>query len=108
MLSPWKEADGQGPFYCPDCGVVEGFLAYSPGVRKAIEIIHVDFQRPRPRVVDQLGPENQGCPVLILAEGTKMPETAKKSFSTGRYFMDNALGICDFLGKTLDGIRPHP
>jgi hypothetical protein len=108
MLTPWVETDGQGPFYCPDCGIVEGFLAYSPGVRDQIEIVHVAYQRPRPLVIDVLGTENQGCPVLVLGKGTDLPEMVKKSFSTGRYFMDDALGICDFLGKIFKTVRPHP
>jgi hypothetical protein len=108
MLNPWTKADGQGPFYCPDCGVVEGFLAYSPEVRSGIEIIHVAYQRPRSLVVEALGEENQGSPVLVLADGTDLPEGAKKSFSTGRYFIDDAIGICDFLGEIFNAVRPHP
>ncbi|MBU0969109.1 MAG: DUF3088 domain-containing protein [Proteobacteria bacterium] len=108
MLIPWTEANGQGPFYCPDCGVVEGFLAYSPEVRNHIQIVQVAYQRPRPPVIEALGAENQGCPVLVLGEGTPLPEAAKKSFSTGRYFMDDAVGICDFLGKVYQTTRPHP
>ena len=108
MLNPWVEADDQGPFYCPDCGVVEGFLAYSPEVKKNIEIIHVDFQRPRPLIIEAVGSENQGSPVLVLTDGFDLPEIAKKSFSTGLYFIDDALGICNFLGKTFNAVRPHP
>nr|NJM01914.1 DUF3088 domain-containing protein [Desulfobacula sp.] len=84
MLTPWVEGNGQGPFYCPDCALVEGFFAYTPAVRDRIQIISVDFQRPRKQVVDCLGMENQSCPVLVLEEGAKCPEGAKKSFSTGR------------------------
>ncbi len=108
MLNPWMEADGQGPFYCPDCGVVEGFLAYSPEVKNNIEIVHVDFQRPRPLIIEAVGAENQGSPVLVLADGVDLPETAKKSFSTGRYFIEDALGICNYLGKTFNAVMPHP
>ena len=108
MLNSWQDEDGQGPFYCPDCGVVEGFLAYSPEVRRLIEIILVDYQRPRPLLVEALGAENQGSPVLVLGEGSDLPKTAKKSFSTGRYFMDDALDICNFLGELFNTPMPHP
>jgi hypothetical protein len=108
MLNPWKDDDGSGPFYCPDCGVVEGFLAYSPEVRGLIEIICVDYPRPRPLIVEALGAENQGSPVLVLAAGSDLPETAKKSFSTGRYFMDDGLEICNFLGRLFHTPIPHP
>ena len=108
MLNPWKDADGQGPFYCPDCGVVEGFLAYCPEVRGLVEIISVEYQRPRSLLVEALGAENQGSPVLVLGEGCDLPKMVKKSFSTGRYFMDDALEICNFLGKLFHTPRPHP
>jgi len=110
MLNPWMEADGQGPFYCPDCGVVEGFFAYSMEVKHSIDIIHADFQRPRPAVVKELGVENQGCPVLVLDldDGVEPPVIARQSFSTGKFFIDDAVGICDFLGRTFNAVRPHP
>lgn len=107
MLNPWKEED-QGPYYCPDCGVVEGFFAYSPGAKVDLEIIHVEFPRPRARVVEVLGMENQGCPVLVLAKGTPAPQAAKKSMSTGALFIDDAVAICNFLGQTYGGVLPHP
>ncbi|WDP89528.1 MAG: DUF3088 family protein [Desulfobacter sp.] len=107
MLTPWTEA-GQGPYYCPDCGVVEGFFAYSPGAKVDLEIIHVEFTRPRARVVEALGQENQECPVLVLAPGTEPPPEAKKSLSTGAVFIDDALAICNYLGKTYGGVLPHP
>ncbi len=107
MLTPWTE-DGQGPYYCPDCGVVEGFFAYSPGAKVDIDIIHADYQRPRSEVIKALGEENQGCPVLVLAKDTQAPEIAKKSLSTGAVFIDDPIAICNFLGQTYGGILPHP
>jgi len=108
MLNPWFEKDGQGPYYCPDCGVVEGFLAYSPEIRNAIEIISVDFVRPRDEIVKHLGLENQDSPVLVLAEGLQVPEGARQSLSTGKSFIDDAIQICNFLGEVYNGVKPHP
>jgi hypothetical protein len=108
QLNPWFDNDGKGPFYCPDCGVVEGFFHYSPGVRNKIDIQHIDFQRPRQAVVAALGQENQGCPVLVLDPASSLPPTAKKSMTTGRSFLDDPKEICDFLAQTFKGVRPHP
>ncbi len=108
MLNPWFEEDGQGPYYCPDCGVVEGFLSYSPEIRKEIEIIAVDFPRPRNEIVALLGLENQDSPVLVLDDGAQVPEGARQSLSTGKHFISDALQICNFLAETCNGVKPHP
>lgn len=108
QLNPWFEENGDGPFYCPDCGIVEGFFRYSPEVQEKLEIHHIDFQRPRHDVIAVLGEENQGCPVLVLARGVDAPAGAKTSMSTGRFFLDDPVAICDFLGRTFQVPRPHP
>jgi len=108
MLNPWVEENNQGPFYCPDCGVVEGFFAYSPEVRDKIEIFWVDYKKPREKVIEYLGEENQGCPVLVLDDGVKVPFGAKKSFVTGKAYIDDPKIICDYLGQVFNQVRPHP
>lgn len=51
--------------FCPDCMIVEGLLATVPGLREGVDIRYVDFPRPRQAIVDFVGPEKQGCPLLI-------------------------------------------
>lgn len=108
MLDPWTEEGGQGPYYCPDCGVVEGFLYYSPEIRDVIEVISVDFPRPRNEIVKHLGLENQDSPVLVLDDEGPIPEGARQSLSTGKRFLDDAIQICNFLGDTYKVVKPHP
>jgi len=107
MLAPWFEEDGQGPYYCPDCGVVEGFLYYSPEVRDEIEIVTVDFPRPRNEIVKYLGLENQDSPVLVLADEGPIPKDARQSLSTGKKFLNDPIQICNFLGDIYNGVKPH-
>jgi hypothetical protein len=108
MLNPWNDGPDQGPFYCPDCGVVEGFFIYNPEIREQVDIIHVDFQRPRPEIIEQLGEENQGSPVLVLPDDSVSFEGVKKSMATGKFFIDDSQSICNFLAHTYNGIFPHP
>lgn len=108
MLNPWFDNGDIGPFYCPDCGIIEGFLAYNPDIRKQLEIISVEFKRPRPKIIEYLGEENQGSPALVLDDSNRTPDGAKKSFSTGKTFIDNPILICDYLGKRFEGVMPHP
>jgi len=108
LLNSWFDDGDTGPFYCPDCGIIEGFLAYNPNIREQLEIISVDFKRPRPKIIEYLGEENQGSPVLILDDSNQIPDGAKKSLSTGKTLIDDPMLICDYLGKRFKGVRPHP
>ncbi|NOX35017.1 MAG: DUF3088 domain-containing protein [Deltaproteobacteria bacterium] len=108
MLNPWLDDGGIGPFYCPDCGVIEGFLAYNPDIKDQLEIMPVDFKRPRQKIIESLGEENQGSPVLVLEDVVPVPEGAKKSLSTGKTFIDDPVLICEYLGHRFEGVKPHP
>ena len=53
-------------YYCPHCAMIEGLLKYYPNLKNFIEIIYVDFQRPRKQIIELIGEENQGCPSLVI------------------------------------------
>ena len=108
MLNTWFDPDGTGPFYCPDCGIVEGFFAYNPEISTQVDIIHIDFQRPRKTIIDVLGEENQGSPALVIDENTPGIKGIKKSMTTGRSFIDDPVLICDWLANKFNGVHPHP
>jgi len=108
LLKPGFTDDKGGPWYCPGCAGVEGFLNFAPGVEGRIEVRRTDFPRPRREIVELIGVENQGCPVLVLETGAAAPPEAKTSRETGRTFIDDPVRICDFLGRTFGVVRPHP
>jgi glutaredoxin 2 len=62
-------ADGKR-YFCPPCTMVEGILSYYPRLRNELEVIYVDFQRPRAEIVELIGEANQSCPVLVLDDGS--------------------------------------
>ena len=108
MLKPGFYDEKGGPFYCPDCAAVEGFLKYAPEVENQLDVRRIEFQRPRKEIVELLGLSNQGCPVLVLAEGSDLPAEAKTSEDTGKVYIAGATQICEFLGQTFGVVRPHP
>jgi hypothetical protein len=108
LLKPGFTDDKGGPWFCPGCAGVEGFLKYAPEVERQIEVRRVDFPRPRKEIVELVGTESQGCPVLVLAKGVAAPPEAKTSLETGRTFIANTGPICEFLGRTFGVVRPHP
>ncbi|RMF94933.1 MAG: DUF3088 domain-containing protein [Candidatus Schekmanbacteria bacterium] len=108
LLKPGFFDGSEGPFFCPDCAMVEGFLAYMPQIGDEVEIRRIDFKKPRKEIVELLGEENQGCPVLILTnDADNVSDEIKRSQTTGRSFIAGALEICRFLGKKFRFAIPH-
>lgn len=54
-------------FYCGECAIIEGVLAYHPELALLLEIERVDWPRPRARILGLVGEENQSLPLLILS-----------------------------------------
>lgn len=67
LLKTSFERDGVLRF-CPDCAMMEGYLAAHPQLRDALDIVYVDYARPRALLVERLGEDHQNAPTLILAE----------------------------------------
>lgn len=108
LLKPGFHDDKGGPFFCPDCAAVEGFLKFAPEVERELDVRRIDFPRPRKDIIAMIGAENQACPVVILTEGDPIPAEAKRSLETGKAFISGSLQICEFLGRTFGAARPHP
>jgi len=108
LLKPGFQDHKGGPFFCLDCAAVEGFLKFAPEVERRLDVRRIDFSRPRREIIDLLGSENQGCPVLFLEQGATLPADAKRSSVTGQLFVSGSAAICDYLGRTFDTVRPHP
>lgn len=69
LLHPHFEKDGAERF-CPDCAMMEGYLAIYPALREILDIVRVDYARPRAALIDRLGAAHQNAPTLILAEAS--------------------------------------
>ncbi|WP_297516239.1 DUF3088 family protein [uncultured Caulobacter sp.] len=67
LLAMDFDKDGQRRF-CPDCAMMEGYLAAFPALRDHLDIVRVDYARPRAALVERLGEDHQNAPTLILAE----------------------------------------
>ena len=84
-----------GPFICPYCNQVEGLLGSFPELAAGLQVVRLPFVRPRLPVIELIGEENQGLPVLLL--GDDPPADAKQA--KGRYFIDDTRRILDLLAE---------
>jgi hypothetical protein len=97
---------GPGLYHCSECAQIEGLLSFFPFLRSRIDVSYVDFPRPRSAVVPLVGPENQGCPVLVLGAGSTAPAGAKVGPS-GLAFVSGAVAISEYLAAGHGISRPH-
>lgn len=65
LLPPAFDVDGDGPWFCPECALIEGLLANHPTLKGSLDIRYVSrFARPRAEMVALIGEAHQGCPTL--------------------------------------------
>ena len=95
--------------FCSECAMVEGMLSFYPHIRKSLDIKYINFTRPRPEIVAELGPENQSAPVIVLAD----PATAKKAQNVkpknhnGKSFLNDPYEVCEYLAAVHGVGRPR-
>lgn len=108
LLKPGFNDHGDGPFFCSECALVEGMLSFYPELRAKLDVTYVDFARPRPQIVAELGPDHQSAPVLVLAKvPAKVPGTVNLKQASGKTFLDNEHEICNYLAAAYGLGRPH-
>jgi Protein of unknown function (DUF3088) len=69
LLKPFtdpKSDNVEQLYYCPPCTTLTGLLSYYPELKNEMEVVYVDFPRPRKIIIDLVGEENQGCPLLVI------------------------------------------
>jgi len=93
-------------FYCWHCALMEGILAGFPALAARIDILRIDWPRPRREVIALIGPENQSLPVLVLADD------ADENLATGRFgnrcFVEGKDAILTALSRRHGIPLPHP
>lgn len=106
LLNPgWHDEQG-GPWFCPPGAVIEGVLAFYPGLRDQIAVTYLDHPRPRPAVIAAVGEEHQSCPVLVLDGSFDWPD-ARHSAETGAAFLQDQ-AILPYLAARYGIGLPHP
>ena len=99
--------DGQ-PWYCRECIEVRGLLACYPAIAGRLDIRTVDYPRPRAAMVALLGPDQQGCPRLVIADdGWTAPAHLAITTGNGRRIVEGADAIGEYLAAAYGMPRPH-
>lgn len=97
--------DGGFEWYCNDCATLEGALMANPHWNDRIKVRRIGFQRPRQEIVDLVGPDWQGCPMLVM-DKDRAPGDA---VIVGDYaILQDVRAIGRALAHRHGGVGPHP
>src|SRR5690349_16056831 len=82
-------------WFCPYSAQVVGFLDYYPEVRDTLEIVELDFAKPRQPMIDLVGPDHQSAPLLVLHESAEPPHDLGIPIgeAQGRKFVEKTMDI---------------
>jgi hypothetical protein len=108
LLKPdFQDAGDDTRYFCPACAFIEGVLGFYPRLRQSIQVTYVDYPRPRPAIVALLGEAHQGCPVLVLADGSETGELEGVREHGGRRFITGEVAITRYLAARYGIGKPH-
>ena len=80
-------------------------------LKEKIHIEYVDFQRPRPKLIQLIGEENQGCPSLVIGRsesGHSDLDLGSFQRSGDYWFANETTIIAKYLARRYNIGLPHP
>ncbi len=99
--------DGGTTFFCPYSAQVIGFLTYYPQVKDSLEIIELEFGKPREPLASLLGETHQAAPMLVLAgTPTQVPKVTIAE-ANGHSYVEKTIEILRYLAATRSVPGPH-
>lgn len=106
---PDKSIDIYSRFYCPHCAMINGVINYYPKLKELVEIIYIDFERPRNQLVELVGAENQGCPNLVIRKSEVNKNIDVSYFSSWgeNFFVNDEFLIAKYLSARYTIGKPH-
>lgn len=96
-------------WFCPYSAQVVGFLDYYPEIKETLEIVELDFAKPRQPIVEMIGEDHQAAPVLVLHEESNPDPVEGVRFQQeqGRTFVEKTIEILRYLAATRGVPGPH-
>jgi hypothetical protein len=105
-----SKSDNEGKLYfCPQCAMIAGIIKYYPQLETMLEIIYVDFTRPRKAIIELIGEDNQSCPVLVIENNQEENVDLSYFNSYGDIlFINSTDSILKYLSAKFGIGNPHP
>ena len=94
-------------YFCPFSAQVMGFLAYYPQVRDTLDIVELEFPKPREPVIALVGELHQSVPLLVLAGDPVIVPDVRIDQASGNRFIEKTIQILKYLAATRSCPMPH-
>jgi hypothetical protein len=106
VLRPGFDDKGTS-YFCPYSAQVIGFLDYYPNVRDSLEVIEIDFAKPRKPLSDLLGEDHQSAPMLVLGDTHVNVPDVTIGEANGHAYVEKTMQILRYLAATRSTPMPH-
>jgi hypothetical protein len=95
-------------WFCPYSAQVIGMLTYYPQLRDTLDVIELDFMKPRYPVATMLGEDKQSLPVLILGDESRgSTRHVNIERAGGNRYVTKTIEIMRYLAQTRGLPEPH-
>lgn len=94
-------------YFCPYAAQVIGFLAYYPQVRDTLDVIELDYPKPRAPLAGLLGEDHQAAPMLVLGDAPVETEGVTIAEANGHKYVEKTLQILRYLASSRGVPLPH-
>ncbi len=94
-------------YFCPYSAQVMGFLAYYPEVRATLDVVELDFAKPRHPLSDVLGEGHQSAPMLVLRGDGETVTNVTVAHANGHAYVEKTIEILRYLAATRGTPLPH-
>ena len=94
-------------YFCPYSAQVIGFLTYFPQVKGSLELVELEFARPRKPLVDLVGEDHQAAPILVFANEPVAVPNVKIGEANSHKFVEKTIEILRYLAATRSVPAPH-
>ncbi len=106
VLAPGFD-DGGTTYFCPFSAQVMGYLGYYPQVKATLDIVELDFKKPRKPLSDVLDESHQAAPMLVLGGNAVAVPDVTIGEANGRKFVEKTKEILKYLAATRSTPAPH-
>jgi hypothetical protein len=94
-------------YFCPFSAQVIGFLSYYPQVRDSVDLVELEFPKPRKRLVELIGEDHQSAPMLVLGDAPVAVPNVKIDEANSHKFVEKTIEILRYLAATRSVPAPH-